>query len=113
MAECLPDKWKQHCSEKHLRLISTKIAQWQDIAPFLNLTDVDEVEILGSPPRSVPAQRHAMLKQWKQKRGAKATYKNLAKAFRSCSRQDLVDKISELLTEDSSSSSDEAGIYST
>ena len=110
MAECSPDKWKQHCSEKHLLVISQEIAQWQDIAPFLGLTDVDVADIIVSHPRSLPAQRLAMLKKWNEKLGVKATYKKLARALRSCGRQDLVDKISELLTEDSSSSSDEAGV---
>ena len=52
-----------------------------------------------------------MLRKWKQKLGSKATYKRLAKAFEKCKRQDLVDKIRELLTvaDDSSSSSDEEG----
>ena len=113
MAECPHDQpamWKQPCSEKHLHVISQGIAQWQNIAPYLGLTEADEVDIVGSPaPRSVPAQRLAMLRKWKQKLGSKATYKKLSKAFRSCGRQDLVDKISELLTEDDSSSSDEAG----
>ena len=115
MATCLQDqpaKWKQPCSEKHLRAISQGIAQWQDIAPFLDLTEADEVDIVGSPvPRSVPAQRLAMLRKWKQKLGSKATYKKLAKAFEKCKRQDLVDKIRELLTaaDDCTSSSDEEG----
>ena len=65
------------------------------------------MDIVGSPaPRSVPAQRLAMLRKWKQKLGSKATYDELARAFRSCDRQDLVDRISELLTD---SSSDEEG----
>ena len=103
--------WKQPCSEKHLRVISQDIAQWQDFAPFLDLTEADEIDIVEAHPRSVPAQRLAMLRKWLQKLGAKAaTYEKLAEVFRSCSRQDLVDKISELLAEDSGSLTTEAGV---
>ena len=102
-------KLKQPCSEKHLLSISQEIAKWQDIAPYLNLTEAEEMDIVGSPPRSIQTQSFVMLRKWKQKLGTKATYKKLVKAFKSCKRQDLVDKITELLEEDSSSSSDEAG----
>lgn len=113
MAECpqpQPTKLKQPPSERHLLKISQEIAQWQDIAPYLDLTEADEEEIVGSHPRSVKAQRLAMLRKWKQKHGANATYEELVEAFKSCGRKDLVDKISELLAEDSSNSTDEAGI---
>ena len=108
MAECPPAKQKKRCSDEHLLVISEKIARWRNIAPYLHLTEAEEVEILESYPQAVPAQRHAMLRKWKQKLGAKATYMELGNVFRSCGRQDLVVKISELLTEDSSSSSGEA-----
>ena len=113
MAECAQDqpaKWRQTCSERHLLAISQEIAQWRDIAPYLDLTEAEEVEIVGSPPRPVPSQRFTMLRKWRQKFGTKATYEQLARVFRICRRQDLVDRINELLTEDSSSSSDEEGM---
>ena len=50
-----------------------------------------------------------MLRKWKQKRGTKATYKRLCRAFDSCERADLVDKVEQLLAENNSSS-DEEGI---
>ena len=103
-------KWKQPCSDEHLRDISREIAQWQDIAPDLGLSATDEVDIVGSPPRSVQAQRLAMLRIWKQRLGSRATYEELAKAFSRCRRQDLVEKISELLGEATSSSLQGASI---
>ena len=112
MAKCpqdQPSKWKQPCSDKHLYTISQKITEWQDIAPFLDLTAADEEDIVGSTStRPVQAQKMRMLRIWKRKLGVKATYEKLAEAFWNCGRQDLVDKIDELLTEDQSSSS---GIY--
>ena len=107
MAKCTqdqPDKWEQPCSEKSLCAISRKIADWQDIAPFLGLSEVDEAEIVGSPPRPVRAQKIYMLRKWKQYLGAKATYKELVKAFQGCGRQDLVDCVNELLLSEGSHS---------
>ena len=102
-------KWKEPVSEKHLIAIAPNIEQWRDISPFLEVSFADEHDIAESS-RSLPAQRVTMLRKWKQKFGKKATYKRLSKAFKNSGRQDLVDKISELLTEDSGSSSDEEGI---
>ena len=53
-----------------------------------------------------------MLRKWKQNRGAKATYKRLCLAFGDCKRADLVDKVKQVLTAESSSSSDEEGMVS-
>ena len=86
------------CSDEHLHQISLLIAEWRDFAPALGLTQPDEAEISGRAPLSVPAQRLHMLRLWKQKNGTAATYQRLADAFRNCVRQDLVDKISELVS---------------
>ena len=103
-----PAGWNQLCSEAHLAVIAESISDWRAVSPFLGLTEAEESAILGSNPHSVPAQRIAMLRKWKQKRGAKATYKRLCRAFKSGKRIDLVDMVKQLLTE-SSSSSDEEG----
>ena len=101
--------WNQPCTERHLAVISNAIADWRAVSPHLGLTEAEETAILGSNPHSVPAQRIAMLRKWKQKRGTKATYKRLCRAFDSCERADLVDKVKQLLAENNSSS-DEEGI---
>ena len=67
------------------------------MAPFLELTDVEEQNILGYPPTSVPVQRTRMLMTWRQRQGSMATYSRLADAFISCNKQGLVDRLSELL----------------
>ena len=103
-----PAGWNQPCSEAHLAVIADSISDWRAVSPFLGLTEADESAILGSSPHSVPAQKTAMLRKWKQKRGAKATYKRLCRAFTKCKRTDLVDMVKQFLTE-SSSSSDEEG----
>ena len=48
-----------------------------------------------------------MLRKWKEKQGAKATYKRLCRVFEDCDRADLVDKVKQLLAE--SNSSDDEG----
>ena len=100
---------QEQCSEEHLAEISTLISDWRAVSPFLGLTEAEEIAMLGSDPHSVPAQKIAMLRKWKQKRGAKATYERLCRAFTKCERADLVEKVKQLLTEPSSGSSDEEG----
>ena len=104
-----PTDWNQPCSEEHLAKIAMLVADWRAVSPFLGLTEADEIAILGSNPHSVPAQKIAMLRRWKQKRGAKATYKRLCRIFRDCGLRDLEEKITELLVAERSSSSDEEG----
>ena len=104
------DAMKKTCSEEHLAKISVWITEWREISPFLGLTAADEQEILGTvPPLSVRSQKIAMLRLWRKKRGAKATYKRLCRAFKECEMLDLELKIQQLLVESSSSSSDEEG----
>ena len=89
--------------------IAMLITDWRAVSPFLGLTEAEEIAILGSNPHSVPAQKIAMLRKWKQKRGAKATYKRLCRVFTNCGSRDLEEKVAELLVAESSSSSDEEG----
>ena len=104
-----PAGWNQPCSEEHLANIAMLITDWRAVSPFLGLTEAEEIAILGSNPHSVPAQKIAMLRKWKQKRGAKATYKRLCLVFTNYGSRDLEEKVTELLIAESSSSSDEEG----
>ena len=99
--------WDRQCSQQHLAQISTHINDWQAIAPFLGLSGADEMEILGSAPHSVPAQRMAMLRKWNQKLGTKATYKQLYQVFEQCGRADLMDIVKGLLGGNSSKEGEE------
>ena len=89
--------WNKLCSDEHLHQISQLIAEWKEVAPALGLTQPDEVDITGYA-LSVPVQRLHMLRIWRQRNGTAATYQRLADAFRNCARQDLVDKISKLVS---------------
>ena len=101
----LSNAWDEPCSDSHLVLISKWIPEWKEVAPFLELTSVDEVNIFEYCPRSTQVQRIKMLRTWREKHGKDATYKRLAEAFKDCDRQDLADKLSELITEENSSRS--------
>ena len=104
-----PAGWNQPCSEEHLAKIALLITDWRAVSPLLGLTEAEEIAILGANPHSVSAQKIAMLRKWKQKRRAKATYKRLCQVFSECGLCDLNDKVTEILTTESSSSSDEEG----
>ena len=104
-----PAGWNEPCIESHLASISESIADWRAISPHLGLTEAEETAILGSHPHSVPAQKIAMLRKWKEKQGTKATCKRLCRVFEKCKRADLVIVVKQLLAE-TGSSSDEEGI---
>ena len=97
-----PSGWNKLCSEEHLAEIALFVVDWREISPFLGLTAAEEHEI-GSA-HSVLPQKIAMLRKWKEKRGAKATYKRLYRVFRKCGKLDLGLKVQKLLTKSSNSS---------
>ena len=99
--------WNQSTSEFHLPLIAARIDDWRSISPCLGLSAADDSAILGESPHSVPTQRVAMLRRWKQKQGEKATYKELYRVFRQCERADLADFVQQLVTETDSSKESE------
>ena len=101
--------WNKRCSEKHLATIAGFIADWRAVSPRLGLTEAEEMAILEST-HSVPARKMAMMRKWKQKHGAEATYKRLCQVFEDCQKADLVDKIKDLLAKrNGSSASNEDG----
>ena len=95
----------QECSSQHFAKISKLIVDWREIAPFLELTEAEEIVIRDSTPYSVPAQKMAMLRKWKQKLGTKATYKRLCQAFEDCEKGNLVELVKQLAASSSSSES--------
>ena len=74
------------------------------MAPALGLTRTDEMNIMEYAPHSLPAQRVELLRTWRHKLGTAATYSRLADAFSLCGKQDLVDAITELVTNASAES---------
>ena len=97
-AEFLAGLWNRPLSETHLPTIAAKIEEWRVISPFLGLSAVHNSTILGEAPHSVPTQRVAMLRRWKQLLGKRATYEKLRQAFVRCGRTDLVEIVQQLVT---------------
>ena len=81
------------------------MVDWREIAPFLVLTEADEIAIRDSTPHSVPTQKMAMLRKWKQKLGTKATYERLCQVFEDCEKGNLVELVKQLAASSSSSKS--------
>ncbi|MCG8624856.1 MAG: death domain-containing protein [Proteobacteria bacterium] len=71
-------KLDQPCQKKHLNKISGSIARWEELAPYLDLDEV-EIEDIKEEHNSQKRRRQAMLGKWKEKNGTKATYRKLAK----------------------------------
>ena len=94
----------QECSDIHFAEISISIVDWCEIAPFLGLTEAEEI-IIRDSTNSVPSRKIAMLRKWKQKFGTKATYKQLCLAFDACKKRDLVELVKQLAASSSSSES--------
>ena len=90
-------RFDEPCSEDHLADIFMLITDWRAVAPKLGLTEAEEIAILEST-HSVPARKMAMLRRWKQKLGAKATYKRLVEAFKKCGLTDLEEKVVQMVT---------------
>ena len=75
-ANCLD----QPCKDHHLNEIALSITNWQLIAPFLGLNDVDEEEI-HEKYNPLPRKAIAMLRRWKEKFGKEATCRILIHTF--------------------------------
>ena len=98
----------QPCSDLHLNKIAKAIDDWSGISSFLGLSAADKKEIQGSNPHSILSQKVEMMGRWKEKNGAKATYKRLCQIFsEDCERADLVDKVKQLVATVSSSYDDD------
>ena len=87
-----PERLDQPCREKHLAELSDSIPRWEELTPYLDLTDV-EVEDIKETNSTPKLRRRALLKEWKQKRGKKATYRKLAKILASHDRRDVAETL--------------------
>ena len=101
-----PAKLNQPCRDKYLCELALSITNWQSIAPFLGLTEVEEKEISFMYPNELRRQTVAMLRKWKSKHGKKATYKRLARVFWKLAFTNVVEEICELLNSPDSSDSE-------
>jgi hypothetical protein len=61
----------------HLSDIASKITEWCELAPYLDLSEVEEKDIVDSYPNRPERQRREALRKWKESNGSKATYRKL------------------------------------
>ena len=94
------------CQEKHLNEISDSIPRWEELTPYLDLTDVEVEDIKET--NSIPKlRRRAMLKVWKQKKGKKATYRELAIILASQGRRNVAETLCDMVKGSSSGGHDQ------
>ena len=95
----------QPCKDEHLCEIALSITDWQSIAPFLGLTEVEESDIKKNYDNTL-TQKIKMLRKWREKFGRQATYRKLARVFTKLNHADLVEEVCDLIWQAHSSSSD-------
>ena len=86
----------QPCKQEHISEISLQITDWQTIAEFLELTEVEKEEI-ENDQRSTKHKRIAMFRKWKQKFGMRATYGKLMIALNRCNQIGTIEMICDML----------------
>ena len=91
-----PEKLDQPCSDEHISKLALYIADWQSIAPFLGLTEAEESEIVEDCSKA-RMKKIKMLRKWRNKKGEKATYRNLAEVLLELEETDLVEKLCGLI----------------
>ena len=60
-------------SDIHLCSIASHITEWRELAPYLDLSEVEENDIVDSYPDCPKLQRQEALRKWKEGNGNKAT----------------------------------------
>ena len=84
------------CKREHLIKISESISGWEELAPYLDLDEV-EIDDIKEEYSSPQRRRQIMLGKWKEKNWTKATYKKLAKILASQGCRYLVEKLCKIL----------------
>lgn len=101
-----PEALQQLCIDRDLRKLAQSVPDWKDVAAFLGLNEVDEKTIEEENKTSL-RRRIAVLRKWREKRGKKATYQRLAKAFFEMGNAALTEDVGKVLTQNESDSSEE------
>ena len=106
LKDVAPDALQQLCTDRHLRKLAKSIPDWKDLAPFLDLSEVEE-KMIEEEHKTPLRRRIAILRLWRQKKRKKATYKRLAKVFWEMGNASVVDEIAKILSQESDSSEGE------
>ena len=68
-------------SDLHLAQIAGRIKSWEEVAPFLALSNAEEEEI-KEDNKEYGVQKRKALQRWREKKGSDATYRELRDALR-------------------------------
>ena len=82
----------------HLSDIASHITEWQELAPDLDLSEVEEKDIVDSYPSRPKLQRREALRKWKESNGDKATYRRLISVLCSQGRINTAQTFKKILT---------------
>ncbi len=71
------EKLDQNCSNDDLNVISQSLTRWEDVSPWLGLTEAEEeeIEVKARNGRALGRLRIDVLRKWKAKQGEGATYR--------------------------------------
>lgn len=76
-----PAQLVTHVSDYHIAEVARDLVDWEEIAPFLEVTESEQKEIKEDYHSRYNLQKRAALRIWRWKNGDKATYKTLIEIF--------------------------------
>ena len=85
-------------SDIHICDIASHITDWQELAPYLDLSEVEEKDIADCYPNRPNLQRREALRKWKEINGIRASYRRLICVLCSQGRANTAQTLKELLT---------------
>ena len=83
-------------SDIHLADVVSHFHEWEELAPYLDLTETDEEDIKTKYSNRPRLMRREALRIWKHKNGSKATYRKLIVVFCSQGRADVAEKVRDI-----------------
>ena len=83
-------------SDQDVATITKYLTKWENLSPFLGLTEQDETNICNTY-RDYSDQKRQALRKWKEIKGDAATYSALITAAKEIPNMDLVDKVKAML----------------
>ena len=98
ICDSLPPLCLDHTiSDLHIAEMAKVMTEWQELAPFLDITRAEENEIVEQYRGRLQLQKREALQKWKEKNGSKATYRRLIVIFCTQSRVNLAEALKGLL----------------
>ena len=85
-------------SDIHIAQLAKIMTEWQELAPFLGLSQSEEENIVERYRGRLQLQKREALRKWKEKNGHKATYRKLIDIFCDQERVGLAGTLKGLLT---------------